>query len=57
MFEDLADMLARLREHRRKDTEELELIRAKMGDAVDGETKARLDAIIARYHESVKMTE
>ncbi len=57
VFEDLADMLARLREHRRKDTEELELIRAKMGDAVDGETKARLDAIIARYHESVKMTE
>ena len=56
VFEDLADMLARLREHRRKDTDELESIREMMGDGVDEKVKKKLDDIIARYRESVKMT-
>jgi hypothetical protein len=57
VFEDLADMLARLREHRRKDTTELESISELLSEGNRNDVAIeKLNAIIARYRESVKMT-
>jgi hypothetical protein len=57
VFDELADMLSRLREHRRRDTEDLEALSNAMADKEEyEEMKQRLQTVIERYKNSVKMT-
>lgn len=57
VFDEFGDMLSRLREHRRKDTEDLVAIRRAIEESgVSEGVTVKLDEIIKRYKESVKMT-
>ena len=56
-FNELADMLSRLREHRRRDTEELKAFREIVaGKEGCEELNQKVEAMIERYKNSVKMT-
>ena len=55
-FDELADMLSRLREHRRRDTDELASIQKLVADKEGCEPAIqKIDRLIERYRDSVKM--